>query len=96
MPFQKQTPKPFTKDGIKQIPAKQGGVFGLFKNIDNPVWIFICKAWDFRTELSRYLSGTDINPHIRENKPTHFVIEQVDGDPSQREQELRDELNPVC
>jgi len=90
MPFIQQNPRPFDRPSIEALSPNQNGVYGLFKT---GVWIYVGKG-DIRQRLLDHLNGD--NPCINRERPTHWVAEVFNADPSQREQQLITELSPLC
>jgi len=90
MPFISQTPRPFTRQNVESFRPNQNGVYGLFKK---DAWVYIGKG-DIRQRLLDHLNGD--NPCVLQLQPTHWVDEVITGDPSIRERELIDELQPIC
>ncbi len=89
MPFIKQDPRPFTKQGIEILNPNQNGVYGIFRN-DTCVYV---GRGDIRARLLDHLSGG--NPRITRERPTHFFAELAQNDVA-REKELIIELNPLA
>lgn len=92
MPFVQQTSRFFTRVNVETLNQNQSGVYGLFKE---GIWVYIGKG-DIRKRLLDHLNGD--NPCITRAKPTHWVAEVINGDPSLREKQLIAELNPwpIC
>ena len=90
MPFVQQTPRQYTKADVELLKENQIGVYGIFKQ---GTWIYVGKG-DIRKRLLDHLNGD--NPCIVIQTPTHYVAEQLNSDPSNREKELILELKPVC
>lgn len=90
MSFIQQVPKPFAREDIEKLNPNQIGVYGLF---NNSKWIYVGKG-DIRERLLAHWNGD--NQCIKQEMPTHWVGEVMQGDPSAREQQLILELQPTC
>lgn len=89
MPFVKQDPRSYTRQGVEALSQDQNGVYGLFRE---DVWVYVGRG-DIRERLLAHLN--DDNPCITREKPTHFVA-GVTSQSESRERELILELNPIC
>ena len=93
MPFQ-NPPSLFTRENVIALNPGQKGIYGLYRSEPaGPAWSYIGKG-DIRTRLIGHLKGD--SPCILKEGPTHFVTEVIMGDPSEREKELIQEINPIC
>ena len=93
MPFQ-NPPSLFTRENVIALNPDQKGIYGLYRSEPaGPAWSYIGKG-DIRTRLIGHLKGD--SPCILKEGPTHFVTEVIMIDPSKREKELIQELNPIC
>lgn len=90
MPFIRQIPRPFTKEAVEKLKQHQGGVYGILKQGQ---CLYVGKG-DIRERLLAHLNGEI--PSIARHNPTHFVADVIEGDPSEREKELLEEMDPVC
>jgi len=90
MPFIRQIPRAFTQDEIESLNPNQSGIYGLFKP---GTWIYVGKG-DIKQRLLAHFNGD--NPCITRLKPTHWVAEVINGDPSIREKQLTSELPLAC
>ena len=90
MPFLQQEPRSFTRQNVERLKPDQFGVYGLFRR---GVWIYVGKG-DIRRRLLEHLNGDNLC--IIREQPTHWVDEVISGDPSAREKELINELEPSC
>jgi hypothetical protein len=90
MPFPKQALRAFTRQNIEAVTPGQTGVYGLFRD---STWVYVGKG-DVRERLLAHLDGD--NPCITRQRPTHWVGELVNGDPTKREKELILECSPSC
>lgn len=90
MPFVQQNPRLFTKGNIESLKPSQFGVYGLFRQNR---WIYVGKG-DIRKRLLDHFNGD--NSCINRERPTYWVDELANGNPSEREKALIIELNPVC
>jgi len=90
MPFPQQIPRAFTRANVEALNPNQIGVYGLFRQ---DTWIYIGKG-DIRQRLLDHLNGD--NSGIIKEKPTHWVDELTNGDPSRREESLIAEYWPIC
>jgi hypothetical protein len=95
MPFIEQTPRPFTHSDISSLNPNQRGVYGILRNPNVPTWIYVGQG-DLRDRLLAHLNGTDDNPCILRERPTHWVGEVKVLDLDERERQLILELNPIC
>ena len=96
MPFVRQNPRPFTRQDIESLSPNLRGVYGIFKQPQNPIWIYVGKATDIRDRLLQHLLGIDGNPCILRQNPTYWIGEINVLNIDSREEELIRELNPVC
>lgn len=90
MGFVQQPPRPFSRYIVEALPVNQIGVYGLYKENE---WVYIGKG-DIRQRLIDHLNGD--NPLITRRRPTHWVAEVTNGDPSARERQLILECQPTC
>lgn len=90
MGFSGQVPRVFSKLDIERFKTDQIGVYGI---LGHKGWIYVGKG-DIRERLLAHLNGD--NPSVISQRPTHWMFEITDGDPSRREKELIRELKPVC
>jgi hypothetical protein len=89
MPFPKQDPRPFTKEGIEWLNPGQNGVYGIFRA---GLWVYVGRG-DLRARLLSHFNGE--NPRITRERPTHYVTLVTQDDVGQ-EKALILELNPVA
>lgn len=90
MPFMQQLPREYSKATVEAMDKRQIGVYGLFKQ---GVWVYVGKG-DIRQRLLDHLNGD--NPCITKFSPTSFMAEITGGDPSERQRQLIEELQPAC
>lgn len=90
MPFVKQAPRVFSRAEVEALAPNQRGVYGLFRD---GLWVYVGKG-DIRQRLLDHLNGD--NPFITSARPTYWVGEVLQGDPSSREKQLIAELSPAC
>ena len=90
MPFPKQDPRAFTREGIEWLAPGQRGCYGIFRH---GVWIYVGKTGDLRGRLLQHLAGD--NPRITREYPTHFVT-MLTPDDEVAEKWLIRELDPVA
>ena len=90
MPFIQQTSRPFTQQNVEALDMNQRGVYGLFKQ---NAWVYIGKG-DIRQRLLDHLNGD--NPCITHQRPTHWLADVMNEDPSAREEQLTLEYRPTC
>ncbi len=88
MPFVEQTPRPFVRQDVESLRPNQIGVYGLFNQGE---WVYVGKG-DIRERLLAHLN----DPSILSRRPTHWVGEVTQGEPSARERQLQLELRPSC
>jgi hypothetical protein len=89
MPFQNQTPRPFTQLDIQMLKPGQIGVYGIYRN---GLWVYIGQG-DIKNRLLDHVNGD--NPTILLHKPTHWVAE-ITPYPLTREKELIIECRPIA
>jgi hypothetical protein len=89
MPFPKQDPRPFTKEGIEWLGPNQNGVYGIFRS---DAWVYVGRG-DLRTRLLAAFNGE--NPRITRERPTSFVTLVTTND-VEMEKALILELNPIA
>lgn len=90
MPFFQQKPRIFSRQNVEALNRNQIGVYGIFCNAR---CIYIGKG-DIRERLLDHLNGD--NPSILLAKPTHWIGEVTNSDPTVREKQLILEFNPEC
>lgn len=89
MPFPKQDPLPFTKEGIERLNPNQNGVYGIFRS---DAWIYVGRG-DLRTRLLAAFNGE--NPRITRERPTSCVT-MVTANDVEMEKALILELKPLA
>ncbi len=89
MPF-KYSMRPYTKEEVDTLHPNQLGVYGIFRD-EVAIYISSC---DLRQRLLGHLNRD--NHCISRNLPNQWTAELIQGDPTQRMQELIQEYRLVC
>ncbi|HVX41399.1 MAG TPA: hypothetical protein VHB25_17675 [Gemmatimonadaceae bacterium] len=90
MPFPKQNPIPFTKEGISKLNPEQTGCYGIYRT---GRWIYVGRAECIRTRLLQHVNDT--RSDIWKQNPTH-VVAVVTQEHVEREKALIMEFKPCC